>query len=281
MSSTPPAVRRVQVGLLLKGLRQESTTTPTQISKRLDWYAGKLTKVERGDLTASAAEIDVLLEMYGVTDIDQAERIRALGREARRRDRPAKVPDWAATSVALEGASSEITVYDPEVIPTVLQTEHYARAVLSNPLDETVDPEPGVSERMMRAERALSDSGPQVWVILGESVLYREIGGRETLRGQLLHLRRAAKRPNVTIQLLPFSSGEHVALGSGWMLLTLAEPSVTYVYLEGLTSADYIDKPSHTSAYIKALDRLRATAASERSTASMLDSRINDLNASE
>ncbi|MGJ7906787.1 helix-turn-helix domain-containing protein [Actinopolyspora sp. H202] len=278
MSNTPPAVRRVQVGLILRNLRNAAGVSPPKISERLDWYSGKLTKVERGDLTASAAEIEVMLEMYGVADDqEQAERLRALGKEARRRDRPSTVPDWANTFLALEGASSEIKAYDPEVIPAILQTEHYARAVLSNPLDESVDPEPGVAERMMRADRALHDEGPRVWVVLGEAVLYRQIGDYQVLRDQLQHLRKMAKRSNVTIQIIPFTIGEHVALGTGWVLLTLEEPEATYVYTEALTSADYIDRPAHTDAYKQAFDRLRAAAASERETATMLDRRIKEL----
>lgn len=277
MSNPAPAVRRVQVGLILKGLRTESSVTPREIADRLDWYGGKLTKVERGDLTASAAEIDVLLDMFGVTDTEQADRLRALGKEARRRDQPARVPDWASTYVALEGAAAEIKAFDPEVIPAVLQTEHYARAVLSNPLDESIDPEPGVAERMMRAERALVDGGPELWVILGEAALHRQVGGYQVLRDQLQHLRKLAKRPNITVQVLPFTAGEHVALGTSWVLLTLSEPVATFAYTEALTGSDYIDKPAHTDAYARAFDRLRASAASDRETVAMLDRRIEDL----
>ena len=277
MSNSWPAVRRVQVGLILKGLRERSGVKPSQINERLDWYAGKLTKVERGDLTVSAAEVEVLLSMFGVEDEEEANRLRALAKEARRRDQPARVPDWAATYVALEGAAAELKAYDPEVIPAVLQTEHYARAILSNPLDKGQDVEPAVAERMQRAERILNGNTTEVWCVLGEAALHREVGGRPVLRDQLEHLREVTTHPNITLQVVPFDAGEHVAMGSSWVLLHLREPTATYVYLENLTGSDYLDKPSHTSRYVKAFDMLRAVAASDRATVRMLDERIKDL----
>lgn len=277
MSNTWPAVRRVQVGLILRALRERSGVKQKEINDRLDWYVGKLQKVERGDLTVSAAEVNELVRLFEVDDEAEAERLRSLAKEARRRDQPARVPDWAATYVALEGAAAEIKFFDPEILPAILQTEHYARAILSNPLDDTQDVEPAVGERMARAERVLAEGGPEVWCVIGEAVLHRRVGGASALRDQLQHLRRAAARPNVTLQILPFEVGEHVALGSSFRLLRLAEPEATYVYLEGLTSGDYLDKPAHTDRYVTAFDRLRMVAASDRVTVQMLDRRINEL----
>ncbi|MCX2734054.1 helix-turn-helix transcriptional regulator [Saccharopolyspora sp. NFXS83] len=277
MNNSWPAVRRVQVGLILRNLRRESGVKPKEIAERLDWYPSKLTKVERGDLTVSAAEVDVLLGMFGVTESEDTARLRALAKEARRRDQPARVPDWAATYVALEGAAAELKVYDTELVPTVLQTEDYARAVLSNPLDETVDPEPAVAERKTRSARLLASDGPTVWVVLGEAVLRRVVGGTKVLREQLQHLRKSAAKPNVTVQILPFSAGEHIALGSSFRLITLAEPPATFVYSEGLTGAEYMDKPVHTEAHAQAFDNLRMVAASDRQTARMLDQRVKEL----
>ncbi|TDC96916.1 XRE family transcriptional regulator [Saccharopolyspora aridisoli] len=277
MSKTWPAVRRVQVGLMLRAMRERSGVKSKEINETLDWYVGKLQKVESGNLTVSAAEVNELVRLFGLDDHTEADRLRALAKEARRRDQPARVPDWAATYVALEGAAAEIKYYDPEVIPAVLQTEHTARASLSNPLDETQDVEPAVVERVRRADRVLSEDAPQLWCVVGEAALFRQVGGREVLRDQLQHLRKAAARPNVTVQVLPFDAGEHVALGSSWTLLHLEEPSATFVYTEALTSADYLDKPAHTDRYVKAFDTLRMIAASDRASVKMLDRRIKEL----
>ena len=263
----------------MKSLRERAGVKPKEIAERLDWYSSKLTKVEKGELTVSAAEVDVLLAMFGVSDGQEADRLRALAREARRRDQPARVPDWAATYVALEGAAAELQTYDPEVIHGTLQTEAYARAILSEPLDDSRDVEGSVQERLERGARVLHGTGPNLWCVYGEAALYREVGSREVLREQLEHLRMAALRPNITIQVIPFSAGQHIGMGSSFVLLHLAEPVATYVYIEALTGSDYLDKPSHTDRYVKAFDSIRATAASERDTVAMLDQRIKDLGA--
>ena len=277
MSKTWPAVRRVQVGLMLRALRDRSGVKSKEINETLDWYVGKIQKVESGNLTVSAAEVNELIRLYGVEDQDEADRLRALAKEARRRDQPARVPDWAATYVALEGAATEIKYYDPEVIPPVLQTEHTARAALSNPLDDTQDVEPAVAERVRLADRLLADDSPQLWCVIGEASLFRQVGGPKVLRDQLQHVRKLAARPNITLQILPFDVGEHVALGSAWTLLHLEEPSATFVYTEALTSGDYLDKPAHTDRYVKAFDTLRMVSASDRVTVEMLDRRIKEL----
>ncbi|WP_461145228.1 helix-turn-helix domain-containing protein [Salinifilum aidingensis] len=277
MSNTWPAVRRVQVGLILRNLRERAGVKPKEIAERLDWYSTKVTRVEKGELTVSAAEVEVLLTMFSVPDGAEAEQLRELAREARRRDQPAKVPDWAATYVALEGAATEIKSYDPELIHGTLQTEDYARAILSDPLDDSRDIEPAIRERLARGSRVLEGTGPSLWCVLGEAVLYREVGNHEVLREQLEHLRVAAQRPNITIQIVPFSAGQHIAVGSSWVLLHLGEPVATYAYLEGLTGSDYLDKPSHTEKYVTAFDKLRAAAASERATMAMLERRIKEL----
>lgn len=123
----------------------------------------------------------------------------------------------------------------------------------------------------------LGEDAPQLWCVVGEAALFRQVGGRNVLRDQLQHLRKAAARPNVTVQVLPFDAGEHVALGSSWTLLHLEEPSATFVYTEALTSGDYLDKPAHTDRYVKAFDTLRMIAASDRDSVKMLDRRIKEL----
>ncbi|GAA4857926.1 helix-turn-helix transcriptional regulator [Saccharopolyspora cebuensis] len=274
---TWPAVRRVQVGLILRGMRERAGVKPKDIAARLDWYNSKLTRVEKGELMVSAAEVEELLRMFEVNDAGEADRLRTLAKEARRRDRPARVPDWAATYVALESAATEIKSYDAELVHGALQTETYARAILSDPLDDTRDVEPAVAERVERGSRILDGEGPSTWCVLGEAALYREVGGRDALREQLEHLRCAARKPNVALQVIPFSAGQHIGLGSSFVVLHLTEPVATYAYLEGLTGSDYLDKPSHTSQYVRAFDTLRAAAASERETLRMLENRIEDL----
>ncbi|MBB5154094.1 hypothetical protein BJ970_001628 [Saccharopolyspora phatthalungensis] len=236
-----------------------------------------MTKLEKGDVTISLPEIDRLIELYGVEG-EEAEKVRRLGSEARKRDRPSRVPDWGQTYVALETAAAEIKVYDGELIPGMLQTEDYARAVLSLSVANTADEiEARVAERLQRGERLHTNEPPSLWVVLGEAALHREVGGRNLLCAQLQHLVRIGRLRHVTIQVLPFRSGEHIALGTSFTLIHLADPVATFAYLEGLTDADYLDRPGHTAVYREVFDKLRVTALGDRESTTMLKRRIEEL----
>lgn len=172
----------------------------------------------------------------------------------------------------------EVKVYDSELIPGTLQTDDYARAVLSLSVANTADEiEARVAERVLRGKRLHADNPPSLWVVLGEAALYREVGGRHGLRAQLQHLVEIGQLRHVTIQVLPFKTGEHIALGTSFRLLHLADPVATFAYLEGLTDADYLDRPSHTAVYAEVFDKLRVTALGDRESATLLERRIEEL----
>lgn len=272
-----PAVRRVQLGIILRLLRERADLKPKDVAPRLGWYVAKVTKLEKGGVTISDPELDRLIELYRV-DGEEAEKVRRLGAEARKRDRPSRVPDWGQTYIALETAAAEIKVYDSELIPGMLQTEDYARAVLSLSVANTADEiDARVTERAQRGKRLHIAEPPSLWVVLGEAALYREVGGPHVLHAQLQHLLEVGQLRHVTIQVLPFTTGEHIALGTSFTLLHLADPMATFVYLEGLTDADYLDRASHTAVYQEVFDKLRVTALGDRESATMLERRIEEL----
>lgn len=276
-SQVPRRVSRVQLGVLLQQWRQRAGIAPATVLKALEWHQSKLSKLENGAVTISAAEVDRLIELYGVPE-DAAPRIRALGSEARKRGLRANVPDWAQTYVDLEQGADEIKLYDGELILGVLQTDAYANALLATSV-LTKPEEAGAlaAERALRRERITSPNPPQLWVVLGEAALYRQVGGPSVLREQLIHLTELADLPNVTLQVLPFASGEHAALGTSFHLLEFHDPTLTFVYLEGLTDADYLDTPAHTDAYRLAFNKVLVAAANERESRRMLTRRVSDL----
>lgn len=272
-----PAVRRVQLGIILRLLRERAELKPKDVAPPLGWYVAKVTKLEKGDVTISVAEINVLIDLYGVGG-EEAEKVRRLGAEARKRDRPSRVPDWGQTYIALETAAAEIKVYDGELIPGTLQSQDYARAVLSLSVANTPDEiEARATERAQRGKRLYASEPPSLWVVLGEAALYREVGGPHVLCAQLQHMLDVGQLRHVTIQVLPFKTGEHIALGTSFKLLHLADPVATFAYLEGLTDADYLDRPSHTALYDEVFDKLRVTALGDRESATMLERRIEEL----
>jgi hypothetical protein len=176
------------------------------------------------------------------------------------------LPPWFETYLGLEHAAKSIRTFEAQLIPGLLQTADYARAIVALGY-ENVEAARRVELRRRRQEILDRPGAPTLWAVVDEAVIRRPIGGNEVLRGQLEHLLEASARPNVTIQVLPFAAGGHAAVGSSFTMLRFAEPELPdIVYLEQLTSALYLDKQSELELYRQVMDRLSVQAeAPERS----------------
>jgi hypothetical protein len=173
------------------------------------------------------------------------------------------VPDWFEIYVGLEAEAATIWSYDAEFVPGILQTEEYARAVHQAQLPTASEEEIErlVSVRMARQELLTSDDAPDLWLVLNEAVIRRAVGGLVTTREQLKRLIEASKRPNVTLQVVPFSTGAHPAMDGSFHLLGFPDPSDhQIVYFEYHTGALYLEKPAEVTRYRLMFDHLRASA---------------------
>ncbi|WP_147454972.1 DUF5753 domain-containing protein [Saccharothrix australiensis] len=178
----------------------------------------------------------------------------------------------------LEAHAAEIKTFRETMLPGTVQTEDYARALLSMSLTTPpADVGNAARERALRQELLTSDNPPAFWLVLAEPALLRPVGGTAVFRAQLERLRELVDLPNVTFQVLPLDRGEHHALGTPFTLLRLDVPALAIAYLEGLTDANYLDHPKATDVYALAFDRLRVTALDDRASAKMLDRRISAL----
>lgn len=264
--------QRFELGRVLKRARQHAEMTAAEVERQLGWYAGKASRVETGSRVPVRAEVDRLADLYDLSD-DERATLHLLADAARKREASARVADFAQTYITLERAAAEIRYYDAELIPGLLQTEGYARAVLAESRSEHV--EERLADRVAR-QRILEGGSPvQLRVVLGEAAMHRQVGGSDVLREQLAHLLAVGELPNVRIRILPFVAGEHRALGVGFTHLRLGTPKITRVYIEGLTDATYIDEDRETAVYEEDFEHLWATARDERESATILRRRIN------
>ncbi|MEU6130612.1 helix-turn-helix transcriptional regulator [Saccharopolyspora sp. NPDC047091] len=279
MNPPSPAVCRLLLGRELRQLRDAAGVTRDELGKRTGWTGSKVSRVEQGQATLQVTEVDKLLTLFNVKDAD-SDRVRALAQQARKRGSFGKVPDWSRQYLGLESDADTLTIWDAELIPGLVQTESYARAVVSTSVVvATADIDQTVKARLRRQHLVTRPEPPQLNIILGEAALRREIGGPAVLREQLLHLRTIATLPHVTLQVLPFKSGEHAALGTSFTLLRLNLEGVafTYAYLEDLTRADCLDGDQHVQVYELVAERLRIAALGQRETLETLDRAIREL----
>lgn len=272
MTTSNPPVARLQLGQLLRELREAARRTRHEAAEELECQHPKISKIETGKATIGPGDVRLLLKLYD-TDDGTADTAVQLARQARKRTRQ-RVPDWARRFVALESISDDIRTYEAELVPGLMQTEDYARAVTraADPTRQPDEVERLVTARNERQYRFSEEDEPQLSVVINEAVIRRSVGGSETMREQLKHLRELANRPQVTLQVLPFTAGAHVAMGSSFHLLHFANPvGARVVYLDDLISSDYLDGEAQIDWYDAAFDRLRESALDERKTARVID----------
>ena len=267
MAATPsPTVRRKRLGIELRRLREEAGFTCEDVGRRLECSGTRISRIETGRINVRPGDVREMLEIYGVTSTE-ADSLVQLAREARRKGwwhtYGRVLPTWFEAFVGLESEAVRLRDFQPLVMPGLLQTEEYARAVLraAPNAGSTEDIERQVALRMDRQAILAQPSPPDLWVVLSESVLRADVGGPAVMRAQLRHLVEMAERPNVTLQVLPFSNAAHVDPVSPFTILEFPEAAdPTVVYLEHLTGCLFLETLDEIRRYTVVFDHLRAEA---------------------
>ncbi|MGW5053943.1 helix-turn-helix domain-containing protein [Actinokineospora sp. NPDC004072] len=277
MAESNATVPKRQLGRALQQLREDAKVTRDEVADRLGCSVSKVGRIENGLVGVQALEIRELIAMFKV-DAKQAAELEQMARDTRKR-RPRttygkSVPDWFRRYRDLEQVATEIRRYDNELVPGLLQTEDYARAVtLASPLHGIAEVDQLVRARVARQGRLQDDDAPHFWTIMSEGVLRTQVGGRDVLQAQLGHILDLAERPNITVQVTPFSAGAHAATGFGFVLLRFADSvGVDVVYQEDLTSASYLDKADdpNRQQYVHVWEHLVAAALSPKASAALI-----------
>jgi transcriptional regulator with XRE-family HTH domain len=178
-----------------------------------------------------------------------------------------QLPAWFRQVAELEARAVEICAFQMGMIHGLLQTNAYARATLGA-LDRTnLDDRTAV--RLARQRIFEKEEPPVFWAILSEAALYQEIGGRETMRGQLAHLLSFEDNPRINIQVLPFSAGAHAGLTGSFNIYRFASDP-TIVYTEGYGSGHPTANPDTVKNCSLRYDHLQAAALSLKDSAELI-----------
>jgi transcriptional regulator with XRE-family HTH domain len=273
MTSRPsPPVRRHRLGIELRRLRDATGLKIEQVATALECAPSTVSRIENGQVSVRPRDLRAMLELYGVSGARQDELIQ-LARQARVKGWWHAHGDVAGTIVSLEAAAASIRSYEAQLVPGLLQTKEYARAVLRKawpdvPADVI---ERKVQFRMARQAHVLGDDPPELWAVLDEAVLRRPIGGRATMREQLHRLVLAAERPTVRLQVLPFSVGEHTGIGGSFTVVSFTEPDDhQVVYLEQTESILYSENTVEIGRYTRAFEGVQAAALGPQASGSRL-----------
>lgn len=240
-----------------------------QAEGRGRWSIAKLSRVETASQRVSIADLRQLADLYQVTG-ERYEQLTMLARSARQRGWWDAYADTIQTDYAayieLEAEADSLRCYDGLVVNGLLQTEDYAREIIRVGLmqfapQSEVDRCVEVRRTRQRALTERADGTLRLWTIIDEAALRREVGGAAVTRRQYEHLIEVAELPNVMLQVLPFGAGAHPAITGTFALMSFPEHQIAdVVYLDGLTSALYIEDDLQVHTYDLVFNQLAMNA---------------------
>lgn len=184
-----------------------------------------------------------------------------------------KYPEHFAEAAEAEARAEAIREYAPQLIPGLLQTEAYARAVFRGGLPTATDRaiDELVATRLERAQLLTDPTVPVFWMVLDESVLRRKVGGPEAMAEVLRHITRLARQHRIIAQVLPFSEGAHMALEGSIKLMSFPD-APPLAYLQGLGTGQLQDDPATVRRYELTYDLLVASAISPAASLALIES---------
>ncbi|MFI1375055.1 helix-turn-helix domain-containing protein [Streptomyces longwoodensis] len=264
-SSVNPTVRRRRLGQELRRLREIKGMTAEEVAERLLVSQSKISRLENGRRSISQRDVRDLCGVYEVEDQRIVDSLMQMAKDSRQQGWWHAFGDVPySVYIGLETDAASLRVYDPQVVPGLLQTRQYAEALIAGALPETAqaEVEKRVQVRMRRQERISSTDNPlRLWTVLDEAALRRVVGNKELMRAQLEFLVEQSQLPHVTVQVIPFEMGAHPGLNGQYAILEFPDAAdSSVVYIEGVTSDLYLEKPNDVQKYSVMYEHLRAQA---------------------
>jgi transcriptional regulator with XRE-family HTH domain len=276
-----PPVRRRLVGGALRRYRENVGYALEDAARVLECDRSKISRIETGQRGIRPKELRELLAEYGVPESDQAALVAIASRGGQRgwwHRYAGSFSEAYLDYIIMESVAPEIMAYEAQLVPDLLQTEDYARAIAAAEPGYTTSEqrEDAIAAMDVRRQSVLTgSSGRRLWVVLGEGALHQEVGGPGVLAGQIRHLVQLSEDlPDLTLQLLPFSAGAHAAAGSASLVILRFSdaPSLGVVYVEALSGGVYLESQADVARYIRAFALLRASALSAADSVRLLRS---------
>ncbi|MBK1784819.1 helix-turn-helix domain-containing protein [Prauserella cavernicola] len=274
--SAGPTARRMILGAQLRRLRENAGVTRSDAGYHIRASESKISRLELGRVGFKDRDVSDLLTMYGVGDAEERASFLAMVKQSNQPGWWQKfneyMPKWFDDFVGLEEAAARIQTYELQFVPGLLQTEDYARAIVTHGLPENASEaaEGRLALRMRRQRLLFRPNAPRMWAVIDESVLHRPIGGRDVLRKQLDQLLELTNMSHITLQVLPYERSGYAAEGA-FTLLRFSEPELPNIaYIEHIAGGLYLDRPDEIELIGRSLDRLAVDAETPDRSRQML-----------
>lgn len=266
-----PTVRRRRLGQELRRLREIKGMTAEEVAERLLVSQSKISRLENGRRSISQRDVRDLCGVYEVEDHRIVDSLMQMAKDSRQQGWWHAFGDIPySVYIGLETDAESLRVYEPQVVPGLLQTRQYAEALITGALPEAppTDIEKRVNVRARRQDRINAPEHPlRLWAVIDESALRRLVGGKQVMIEQLEHLIEQSQLPHVTVQVLPFEMGAHPGINGQYAILEFPDAAdSSVVYIEGVTSDLYLEKANDVQRYSVMYEHLRAQALNVEQT---------------
>jgi transcriptional regulator with XRE-family HTH domain len=278
-----PTVRLRRLAAELRTLRTASGLTRDAVVERTGINVATLYRIEHARVRPQTRTLRTLLDLYGADEQQQADLI-ALLRDARQRGwlhaYQSELPEQYTTYIGFEGEARSVWNYESLFVPGLLQTEDYARAVIRAglPSASRADIEPRVEVRMQRQDVLRNDNPLELWGIVDEAALRRQVGGRAIMHAQLSHLLEASELPNITFQVIPFDVGAHAGMPGSFVFMQFTEATIPdVIYLDSMAGDLFLEAEADVRRYRLAFEHLRAVAVSPDASRALVTALVAEI----
>ncbi|MGI9099763.1 MAG: helix-turn-helix domain-containing protein [Solirubrobacteraceae bacterium] len=261
-------LRGRQLGAQLRELRSRAGLTGEEVAKRMERAHSTLSRWETGGLIPRVPDVYFMLDLYGVDGAERDALLRSVRGAREREDWEVDVAVEVVDYAWMEGRAWKVETFQDSVVPGLLQTPDYARAVLRawDPAATAQWIERTLAARIARQRRLTEEDPLQLAAVIGEGALRLPVGGAAVMRAQLKHLVDLVSEPNIALRVLPFATGTHAGMTGPFKILRFRDDKdVATVETRG--GDIYLED---IEPFVQALRRLRAAALPQRKSLAMI-----------
>lgn len=262
-----PVIQQRRLRAELKRAREQTGRTQKDVADALDWSPSKLLRFETGAAIISTSDLMALLQHYEITDRKKVNELVEVARASKKQawwdDYRTEYSQQFLTFLGYEASTIRLRTYQALLVPGLLQTPEYSRAILGSYTDNPQEIAKGVEIREQRQRLLDVKPGPEMFFVLDEAAIQRWVGGPQVMLRQLQWLEELDKRPNIRIQIVPFTAGAHPGMRGAFTIFEFPFEDEDYAVLLEHPDGDVLiqNNPELASNYVETFFDLEAVGS--------------------
>jgi transcriptional regulator with XRE-family HTH domain len=274
------SIRSRQVAAELRTIREQAGLSGAEVAKLMGMSPSKISRIETGITGLQIEDVASLLGLYKVPAATRDELLDLVRRSEERGwwTRQPGLPQLWRSLIDFEAKAARIQNYEALVVPGLLQTAEYARAIIQGIAPAITDAELNnlVAARMARQAVLTRATAPQFFAVVDEGALRRPVGEPGVMHRQLHHLLSVAEQPHVSLRVAPLTAGAYAGLRGPFVLLEFAEEPAL-VYLENHATELFLEGEADLAAYRLALGTILNAALAPAATTELITQIVTEL----